>query len=196
MNIAAPERRKIFAGDPADHDPAVDDDGSLRRADTRHRQVRPRRAAAKRDHTHSRPRLPGVRHAAGDDRKGDRDRRRPRAIFCSFGDMLRVPGSARTCFTSRRKGGEVHIVYSPLDALKIAERAIQTRKSFSSPLDLKPPPRATRWRSEGRNDWDQEFFDASLARARASGDRGDAFVAGQSRAGIPGRRSRVHGDGL
>lgn len=41
-------------------------------------------------------------------------------IFCSFGDMLRVPGSYGDLFRVRSAGGDVRVVYSPLDALKIA----------------------------------------------------------------------------
>ena len=41
-------------------------------------------------------------------------------IFCSFGDMLRVPGSNRDLLTVKSEGGDVRTVYSPLDALKIA----------------------------------------------------------------------------
>ncbi|MGC1781021.1 MAG: hydrogenase formation protein HypD [Acidobacteriaceae bacterium] len=44
----------------------------------------------------------------------------PDVIFCSFGDMLRVPGSDGDLFTIKSKGGDVRIVYSPLDCLKIA----------------------------------------------------------------------------
>jgi len=46
--------------------------------------------------------------------------RRPDVIFCSFGDMLRVPGSQDDLFTIRSQGGDVRVVYSPLDCLKIA----------------------------------------------------------------------------
>lgn len=45
---------------------------------------------------------------------------RPEVIFASYGDMLRVPGSERDLFAVRAAGGDVRIVYSPLDALKIA----------------------------------------------------------------------------
>lgn len=44
----------------------------------------------------------------------------PNLIFCSFGDMLRVPGSEKDLFRIKSEGGDVRIVYSPLDALKIA----------------------------------------------------------------------------
>ncbi len=42
-------------------------------------------------------------------------------IFTSYGDMLRVPGSKRDLFSVRATGGDVRVVYSPLDALKIAQ---------------------------------------------------------------------------
>jgi hydrogenase expression/formation protein HypD len=45
---------------------------------------------------------------------------RPEVIFTSFGDMLRVPGSDRDLFQVRARGGEVRVVYSPLDALELA----------------------------------------------------------------------------
>src|ERR1700683_5296041 len=41
-------------------------------------------------------------------------------IFCSFGDMLRVPGSDGDLFTIKSLGGDVRVVYSPIDCLKIA----------------------------------------------------------------------------
>ncbi len=46
----------------------------------------------------------------------------PNVIFTSFGDMLRVPGSASDLFQVRARGGDVRIVYSPLDALELARR--------------------------------------------------------------------------
>jgi hydrogenase expression/formation protein HypD len=46
--------------------------------------------------------------------------RRPDVIFCSFGDMLRVPGSDGDLFSIKSLGGDVRVVYSPLDCLKIA----------------------------------------------------------------------------
>jgi hydrogenase expression/formation protein HypD len=46
--------------------------------------------------------------------------RRPDVIFCSFGDMLRVPGSEGDLLVLKSRGADVRIVYSPIDALKIA----------------------------------------------------------------------------
>ncbi len=43
-------------------------------------------------------------------------------IFCSFGDMLRVPGSHKDLLMVKAEGGDVRMVYSPLDALKLAQQ--------------------------------------------------------------------------
>jgi hydrogenase expression/formation protein HypD len=45
---------------------------------------------------------------------------RPEVIFCSFGDMLRVPGSTKSLFDAKAEGADVRIVYSPLDAVRLA----------------------------------------------------------------------------
>jgi len=47
---------------------------------------------------------------------------RPEVIFCSFGDMLRVPGSRKDLFTVKSEGGDVRIVYSPMDAVALAQK--------------------------------------------------------------------------
>jgi hydrogenase expression/formation protein HypD len=45
---------------------------------------------------------------------------RPEVTFCSFGDMLRVPGSTQDLFRVKSQGADVRVVYSPLDAVAIA----------------------------------------------------------------------------
>jgi hydrogenase expression/formation protein HypD len=57
----------------------------------------------------------------------------PSVVFCSFGDMLRVPGSEKDLFRVKSEGGDVRIVYSPLDA------GIPPRKSSFSAWASKPP---------------------------------------------------------
>ncbi|MEX0274026.1 MAG: hydrogenase formation protein HypD, partial [Flavobacteriaceae bacterium] len=42
-------------------------------------------------------------------------------ILCSFGDMLRVPGSEKSLLEAKAEGGDVRILYSPLEAVRIAE---------------------------------------------------------------------------
>lgn len=48
--------------------------------------------------------------------------RRPEVTFCSFGDMLRVPGTSGDLLGVKARGGDVRIVSSPLDALDLAAR--------------------------------------------------------------------------
>jgi hydrogenase expression/formation protein HypD len=55
---------------------------------------------------------------------------RPDVIFASYGDMLRVPGSDRDLFAVKAGGGDVRIVYSPLDALEIARKNPQKTVVF------------------------------------------------------------------
>ena len=47
---------------------------------------------------------------------------RPEVILCSFGDMLRVPGTHGDLLAARAAGGDVRIVYSPMDAVALAQR--------------------------------------------------------------------------
>ena len=54
----------------------------------------------------------------------------PGVIFCSFGDMLRVPGSHGDLFSVKSQGGDVRIVYSPLDAVQLARENPQREVVF------------------------------------------------------------------
>ncbi|HSY16495.1 MAG TPA: hydrogenase formation protein HypD [Jatrophihabitantaceae bacterium] len=54
----------------------------------------------------------------------------PDVIFCSFGDMLRVPGSSQDLFRIKSAGGDVRVVYSPLDALTLARQNPQRQVVF------------------------------------------------------------------
>ncbi len=55
---------------------------------------------------------------------------RPDVIFCSYGDMLRVPGSGRDLFAVKASGGDVRVVYSPLDAVELARAYPQKQVVF------------------------------------------------------------------
>ena len=104
---------------------------------------------------------------------------RPDVIFCSFGDMLRVPGSDHDLFTVKSRGGDVRIVYSPLDAVALAEQ--------------NPDRQVVLLRHRLRDDRTRER-DGGARReaARAS----ELLGAGQPRAGAAGdRRDRVVADG-
>jgi hydrogenase expression/formation protein HypD len=54
----------------------------------------------------------------------------PGVIFCSFGDMLRVPGTNGDLLLAKARGADVRIVYSPLDAVAIARREPSRRVVF------------------------------------------------------------------
>jgi hydrogenase expression/formation protein HypD len=51
-------------------------------------------------------------------------------IFCSFGDMMRIPGSQTDLFQVKASGGDVRVVYSPLDAVRIARENPNQRVVF------------------------------------------------------------------
>lgn len=55
---------------------------------------------------------------------------RPNVIFVSYGDMLRVPGSKKDLFHVKAEGGDIRIVYSPMEALKIARMNPQKKVVF------------------------------------------------------------------
>jgi hydrogenase expression/formation protein HypD len=55
---------------------------------------------------------------------------KPNVIFASFGDMLRVPGSTADLLSVKARGGDVRIVYSPLDAVKLAEENLAREVVF------------------------------------------------------------------
>ena len=77
---------------------------------------------------------------------------RPEVIFCSFGDMLRVPGSRRDLFAVKAAGGDVRIVYSPLDCLQIAEQnPARTVVFFAVGFETTAPPNAMAvWQAKRR----------------------------------------------
>ena len=54
----------------------------------------------------------------------------PRATLCSFGDMLRVPGTGMSLNDAKAAGGDVRVLYSPVDALAIARRDPQREVVF------------------------------------------------------------------
>jgi hydrogenase expression/formation protein HypD len=55
---------------------------------------------------------------------------RPDVIFCSFGDMLRVPGSSGDLLQAKAQGADVRVLYSPLDALGIARNNPEKKVVF------------------------------------------------------------------
>ena len=54
----------------------------------------------------------------------------PNRILCTFGDMMRVPGSKYSLMTAKTEGKDIRVVYSPLDSVKIAEENPQKEVIF------------------------------------------------------------------
>ena len=68
---------------------------------------------------------------------------RPEVIFTSYGDMLRVPGSSDNLFSVRAAGGDVRVVYSPLDAVRLArENPDRQVVFFAIGFETTAPPNA------------------------------------------------------
>lgn len=68
---------------------------------------------------------------------------RPEVIVCSFGDMLRVPGSERSLLEAKALGADVRIVYSPLEAVRIAnENPIREVVFFAVGFETTAPANA------------------------------------------------------
>ncbi|MFO7907934.1 MAG: hydrogenase formation protein HypD [Planctomycetota bacterium] len=77
---------------------------------------------------------------------------REEVIFCSYGDMLRVPGSASDLLTVKSAGGDVRVVYSPLDAVKLARENPDREVVFfaigfetTAPANVMAVVQADRW---------------------------------------------------
>ncbi len=78
---------------------------------------------------------------------------RPDVILCSYGDMLRVPGSKFTSLMkAKAEGCDVRMVYSTLDALELAQNN-PDKRSYSLPSGLKPQHRPRQWRLNKPRRW-------------------------------------------
>ena len=121
---------------------------------------------------------------------------RPDVIFTSYGDMLRVPGSAKDLFAVRAQGGDVRIVYSPLEAVQIAEANPDKQVVFFAiGFETTAPANAMAVLQAKKQEY-QKFFGAGITCPGATGDGSDPQFKGKPRAGIPGCRSRLRGDGI
>ena len=121
---------------------------------------------------------------------------RPDVIFCSFGDMLRVPGSESDLLVLKSRGADVRVVYSPMDCLKIA-RANPDKKVvfFAIGFETTAPANAMAvWQAQqqGITNFSVLVSHVLVPPAMAA----ILELAAQSRAGISRPRPRLHGHGL
>ena len=117
---------------------------------------------------------------------------KPNVIFCSFGDMLRVPGSEKDLFRIKSEGGDVRTVYSPLDALKIAkENPDKEVVFFGVGFETTAPANAmTVFQAEKQNISGIFRCSCRTRVSRATGSRRDYGIADQPRQCFSRRRSR------
>ena len=91
--------------------------------------------------------------------------------------MLRVPGSTTDLLSVKADGGDVRIVYSPLDAVKLAEQNPAKEVVFFAVGFETTAPATAMAVYQAAQKGPEELLDARLARAGAAGDGGDAVVA-------------------
>ena len=117
------------------------------------------------------------------------------AIVCTFGDMLRVPGTRGDLFAVRARGGDVRVVYAPLDAAQLAERTPDRAVVFLAVgFETTAPAVATR-SALGARARPRQLFPAGFPRARAARPRRDRSGTRHARAGVPRGGPCLHGDG-
>jgi len=119
----------------------------------------------------------------------------PDVIFCSFGDMLRVPGSRGDLLQLKARGSDVRIVYSPLDAVNLAA-ANPSRQVvfFAIGFETTAPANAMAVALAHR----RRLANFSVLMSHvlgAANDEGPARIARQPRARLPGPRSCLRGHG-
>ncbi len=120
----------------------------------------------------------------------------PGVIFASYGDMLRVPGSGRDLFSVRAAGGDVRVVYSPLDALKIAQQNPEKQVVFFAIGFETTAPANVMSVMQARADGAEKLQHPGLACARTPGHARHPVCAAQPRAGLPAGGACLRGDGL
>ncbi len=108
------------AGNPPGHDPPLEDHGSLRRPNPLHHQERHRPDASRRHRDGARSRVPGVRHTARADRQGAGHRRPAGRHLLLLRRHVAGPRHRSRPLPGEGRGGDVRVVYSPLDAVELA----------------------------------------------------------------------------
>ena len=117
-------------------------------------------------------------------------------IFTSFGDMLRVPGSATDLLSVKAQGGDVRMVYSPLDAVKLAQKHPDRQVVFFAVgFETTAPGNAMAvWQAQQLGLTNFSILCSHVLVPPAM--EAILGVARQPGAGLPRRRPRLHGDGL
>ncbi len=117
-------------------------------------------------------------------------------IMTSFGDMMRVPGGRGSFFDSKAAGADIRMVYSPLDALKIARKNPDKRVVFMAiGFETTAPVHGDDGPARGGGG-PRQLLDLLQPRDDHPGDQGHPRLAGPAAGRLPRARSRLHGDRL
>jgi hydrogenase expression/formation protein HypD len=121
--------------------------------------------------------------------------RQSNVIFTSFGDMLRVPGSQDDLLSVKARGGDVRMVYSPLDAVKLAQKFPDKQVVFFAVgFETTAPGNAMAvWQAKQLG---LQNFSILTSHVLVPPAMEAIEFAPQSCARISGGRARLHGDGL
>jgi len=127
--------------------------------------------------------------------RAHRDRLAPDTIFCSFGDMLRVPGSKDDLLKVKARGGDVRIVYSPLDALRLARQHPDRKVVFFAVGFRDDRPRERDGRPPREGGGPHQLLRPRRSRARPARPGGAPLRGGSRDPGPPRSRPRLRGHG-
>ena len=120
----------------------------------------------------------------------------PGVLFTSFGDMLRVPGSERDLLSVKAAGGNIRIVYSPLDAVALArEHPDKQVVFFAVGFETTAPANAMAVLQAERESL-KNFFILSAPCPCAAGNQSNSLITGQPCPGFSCRRACLFRDGV
>ena len=121
---------------------------------------------------------------------------RPRTIVASFGDMLRVPGSGSSLLESRGHGGRVRIVYSPADAVRMAQQEPDSEVVFLGVGFETTSPSTALAVLQANQAGLEQLYGHTRPCSSSTGDGINHAFGRQSCPGIPGGRTRLCRDRL
>ena len=116
----------------------------------------------------------------------------PGTIFCSFGDMLRVPGTHTDLLMLKAKGADVRIVHSPLEAVKLAEEnGTKEVVFFAVGFETTAPANAMA-AYQAKQLGLKKLFTPGLSRLGPPRPQISNAIAGERSAGVFSRRACLH----
>lgn len=117
----------------------------------------------------------------------------PEVIFCTFGDAMRVPGKQGSLLQAKARGADIRIVYSPMDALKLAQEN-PTRKVVFFGLGFETTMPTTAITCSRPNNAMCRTFTFSVSTLRLSPRCAAAGTTGQRHRCLFSTGARQHGD--